>query len=90
MDEFLKMDIFFVVTTVVVLALGGLVAYVLWRVSRILKHIEHISEQVALETDNIRGDLAQVRAEIKDGKGKVKSLLKFFGTIGKRSSKKDF
>ncbi len=89
MNEFLKMDIFFFVTTVVVVALGGLVAYVLWRVSRILKHIEHISQQVALETETIRGDLAEVRAEIKQGKGKLKSLLNFFGIIHKRHAKKD-
>lgn len=89
MNEFLKMDIFFFVTTTVVVALGALIAYVLWRVARVLKHIEHISEQVALETETIRGDLAEVRAEIREGKGKLKSLLNFFGTIRKRHTKKD-
>lgn len=89
MNDFLKMDIFFVVTTIVVIAIGGLVGYVLWRIARILKHIEHISEQVALEAEAVRGDLAEVRAGIKKGKGKLQSFLELFGKIHRRSSKKE-
>lgn len=88
MTEFLKMDVFFFITSVAVILLALLVAYVLWQVSRILKHIEHISEQVAQEAGTIRGDLAEVRADIKRGKGKLKSLFGFFGKIQKRASKK--
>jgi len=78
MNEFLKMDIFFFVTTVVVILLGVLSAYILWRIGRVLKHIEHISEQVALESDSIRGDLAELRKDVREGKGRVKSFFKFF------------
>lgn len=88
MNDFIKMDIFFFITSVAVVLFTLLGAFVLWRVARVLKNIEHISEQVSLESDNIRGDLAEVRADIRRGKGKLKSLFNFFGRVRKRSSKK--
>lgn len=87
MNDFLKMDIFFFVTTVAVVPFAILGAIVLWRVSRVLKNIEHISEQVALESDNIRFDLAEVRGDIRRGKGKLKSLFSLFSKTAKRASK---
>lgn len=87
MNEFLKMDIFFFMTTVAVVLFTLLGAVVLWRVLRVLTHIEHISEQVSLETDTIRGDLALVRSDIRRGKGRLKSLFNFFSKTAKRASK---
>jgi hypothetical protein len=87
MNEFLKMDIFFFVTTVVVLALGILIAIILWRVQRMLKNVEYISKQVAIESDNVRQDLAEMRSEIEQGKGRLKSLFGFFKKTSKRASK---
>jgi len=87
MNEFLKMDIFFFVTTAAVVLFAVLGAIVWWRVSRVLKNIEHISEQVALESDNIRLDLAEVRGDIRRGKGRLKSLFSFFSKTAKRASK---
>ena len=87
MSEFLKMDIFFFVTTATVVLFACLGAFVIWRFLRILKHIEHFSEQVASESDSIRGDLALVRADIRQGKGRLKSLLGFFSKTAKRASK---
>lgn len=81
------MDIFFFTTTVavVVFSILGIVVFV--KVSRILKNIEHISQQVSLESDNVRHDLAEVRDDIRRGKGKLKSLWGLFGKISKRTSK---
>lgn len=87
MNEFLKMDIFFFVATLAVVLLAFFGALVLWRLSRVLKNIDHISEQVALETDNVRSDLAEVRSDIRKGKGRLKSILGFFEKTGKRASK---
>ena len=87
MNEFLKMDVFFLVTTMAVVLIALCMAAVLWRVLRVLKNIEHISEQVALESDNIRLDLADVRADILRGKGRLKSLLGFFSKTAKRAGK---
>lgn len=80
------MDIFFFVTTIAVVLLTGGTAFVLWRIARILQYIEHISEQISLESDSIRTDLAEMRADIRKGKGRLKSLFNFFGTRVKRDS----
>ena len=89
MNEFLKMDIFFFVTTIVVIVLGIFSVYVLWRFERVLKNIEHISEQVAQESDTIREDLAEMRSDIKRGKGRLRSLFGFLRKE-KRRVEKDF
>lgn len=87
MDPFLKMDIFFFITSVVAVVLGALVAYILWRVARILRHIEHMSEQASHEADALRADLAEVRRDIHEGKGKVKSLFGLIARSIKRHTK---
>jgi len=71
-----------------VVLFASVAALVLWRLSRVLKHIEHISEQVALESDSVRADLATVRADVLRGKGRLKSLFNFFSKTAKRASKK--
>lgn len=88
MDEFLKMDIFFFVATVAVAVFTGFAAYALWRLQRILKSVEHISEQVATESDIVRQDIAEMRSDIKQGKGRLKSLFGFVEKSAKRASKK--
>jgi len=89
MTEFMKMDIFFFITTIVILTLGMLFAYILWRVGRVMKHVEHISEQAAQESDSIRQDIAKLRGDFREGKGRVKSLFSFFNKVGKRPPKKE-
>lgn len=84
MNEFLKMDVFFAVTTVVVIVVGGFSAYALWRLSRVLKNIEHISAQVAAESDSIRHDLAEMRSDLHHN-GLISSLAGFLMKRHKRS-----
>lgn len=84
MNEFLKMDIFFAVTTIAVIAVAILAVFVLWKIARILKNVEHISEQVSLEADAVREDLADMRGEVRRGKGRIASLLGFFKKATKR------
>ena len=88
MDEFLKMDIFFFVATLAVVVLAFFTAFVLWRLERVLKNIEYISKQVATESDIVRQDIAEMRSEIRRGKGRLKSLFGFLGKFTKRASKK--
>ncbi len=87
MNEFLEMNIFFFVATLAVVLFTFLGTFVLWRFARVLKNIEHISAQVALESDSIRLDLAEVRADIRRGKGRLKSVFGFFDRIARRASK---
>lgn len=86
MNEFLQMNVFFFITSVAVIFLTVCAGVVVWRFSRILKNIEHISEQISLESDTIRGDLADMRNDIRKGKGRLKSLFNFFGTRVRRAS----
>lgn len=87
MSEFLKMDIFFFVATVAVVVLAFFAAFVLWRLQRVLKNVEHISEQIAGESDNIRQDLAEMRSDIRRGKGRLMSLFGFLKKSTRRASK---
>jgi hypothetical protein len=89
MDEFLKMDIFFVVTTVAVVVVSVLLAFVLIRVLRILKNIEDISLMVEAEGEKLREDIAHVRAKVKEEGVRVTHLFDFLGAgKPKRARKK--
>lgn len=75
--DFLHMQVFFAVTTVVTAVIGALFALGLWRVNRILKELEHIAKVAAIESDFIRQDIEDLRKDLKEGKGRLKSLAAF-------------
>ena len=79
MNDFLKMDIFFVVTTVAVVVITILLGIVLIRVLRILKNVEDISLMVEEEGQRLREDIAEVRKNVHDEGLKVKHFLEFLG-----------
>ncbi|HUO50197.1 MAG TPA: hypothetical protein VMU25_01360 [Candidatus Paceibacterota bacterium] len=62
MSEFAKMDIFFFVTTLVVVVLGVIFAFILFRVWKILGRVEHVAQEVESEAQLLRGDIAQMRS----------------------------
>ncbi len=84
MDDFLKMDIFFFVATVAVVVVSACAALVLWRLQRILRHIEHISGQISAESEAIRLDIADMRTDVRS-KGLIRSLSHFLIKAKKRS-----
>jgi hypothetical protein len=91
MTDFLKMDIFFVVTTIAVVVISILLVFVLIRVLRILKNIEDISALVEEEGKALREDLAQMRKSVKTEGVRLKHLFGLFGlgaTLKKRAGKK--
>lgn len=65
MNDFLKMDIFFIVTTLVVVMLGIVVMLILFRVWRVLGYVEDISRELSEESALLRNDVAEMRARIK-------------------------
>jgi uncharacterized protein YoxC len=72
-SEFLKMDLFFVVTTTVV-AIGGLVLTVLgFYLVRVVRDISEITRTMKEQTKGISRDLDAVRSEIKDGVHEVRT-----------------
>lgn len=77
MNEFLKMDVFFVVSTVAVIVVSVMLAIALFRVIRILRNVEHVSKIVSDEGDLVRGDIADMRMAIKREGFKLTHLAAF-------------
>ncbi|RJQ33715.1 hypothetical protein C4568_03910 [Candidatus Parcubacteria bacterium] len=86
MTDFLKMDVFFFVTTFVVIALGVVVFLIGLRIWRILGHVEHISEMAEEETELLKGDIATFRSQVRREGFKFKSLVRMFKSIFTKSS----
>ena len=88
MQDFLKMDIFFVVTTILVLSVGIVMFLIALRLWRILGHIERIAEIAERETELIKDDIAVLRADIRREGFKLSSLFRLLKSMfTKRSSK---
>ena len=86
MDSFLKMDIFFFVATLELVILGALVGFVLWKLLKILKHVERIAEVAGKEADNIREDAAYVRGRLL---GALDAMFAFIPRRRKHTEKND-
>jgi uncharacterized protein YoxC len=71
-SEFLKMDIFFVVTTLVV-ALFGIIGCVLgYYLIRVVRDLSEISRTVKQQAQGLAEDFEAVRTDIKDGVHEVR------------------
>lgn len=89
MNDFLKMDIFFISTTAAVVVVGFMAAVAFYYVIRILRHVEHIADEASKETDNLRVDIMHVRAAIKQGKFGWRALKALFMRKGSRKPHTD-
>jgi len=86
------MDIFFLVTTIVVIAIGVFLVLILMRIWRILGHVENISKDVSEESALLRDDIGDLREKIRVEGFKVftlgaflnKAFKRFTGRSGKR------
>lgn len=81
MSDFARMDFFFFVTTVVVIVVGILIALILFRIWRILGHVEKISHEVSEESALLRVDVAQMRENIRREGFKLTHLTRFFRSV---------
>lgn len=88
MDDFFRMDVFFVITTVFIIILGVLLSMALYRVIRILKDVEHVSENISKESDLIQEDVAHLRAHVRKEGFRLAHLFSFFRSLVKRHSSK--
>ena len=84
MSEFLKMDIFFVVTTIVTIIGGVFVIVALYYLVRILKSVDHLAQNASTESDNIKEDLLLLRTKLREEGTKIKHFSDFFGGMMKR------
>ena len=83
MNEFIKMDVFFFIASIELVILGVLFGFVLWKLLRILNHVEHIAEVAGREADNLREDAAYLRGRLL---GVLDSIFSF---IPRRRERKD-
>lgn len=84
MNDFIKMDVFFFVTTVVVLCAGILLLVAMFYLIRILKSFDEVMKNVSEESYSIRNDFQMLRAQIRAEGMKVKYLSDFFSSIAAR------
>ena len=76
MNSFLQMDIFFFITSLVVLVMGTLGAIALYLLVRILRDIRDITSTVKKEAVEIAEDFTEVRSDIKEGVHAAKTYTK--------------
>ena len=88
MDDFLKMDIFFGVTTVAVVVISVLLVLVLIRLLRILKTVDEVTEIVQEETEGIRDDIREGRAQVRERAVDAGKLLSLIGLAPKPKRRK--
>ena len=82
------MNIFFFITSAVVVAVGILIALILWRVLRILGYVEEISKDMSEESGLIRDDIAHMRGRIKTEGFKLRHLATIASLVRKHITPK--
>ncbi len=87
MNEFLKMDIFFGVTTVAVIVLTVLLVIVLIRVISILRNIDELVLLAKEEGAHIRKDLDEMRTKVRDGGMRIGHLFGFLGGMREKKTR---
>lgn len=87
MEQYLKADIFFFITSVAVIALTVLLGIALIYLILISKRIHYILGKAREETDLLSGELAILRSNIRGTGFKIAHLLKFFAHIQKGKNK---
>ena len=87
MTEFLKMDIFFVVTTVIVVLVGIVALMLALRIWKILGHVENILQMAEQETGLIKEDIAQLRADVRRNGFKISGFIRFLNNLRRNFTK---
>lgn len=86
MDSLVKADIFFMVTTFCVVFLTVMVGFLMWKLLKILKHVERLAEVAGKEAENIREDAAYVRGRVL---GVMDSMFSFVPRSRRSRARKD-
>lgn len=66
-EAFLKMDVFFVITTAVVVLLGIFGAVILFYIVKIVKAVSKIVATVQRETEELAQDFKEMKQDVKEG-----------------------
>lgn len=84
MSNFEKMNIFFTVTTVAVVAVALIACLVGWRLARLLGAIHRISEEAVGEAKALRADLGDVRDSVRREGFRLRHIFGLAGKVGSR------
>jgi len=84
MTEFIKADVFFFVTTVAIVLLAVLFAVFMFYLIGIMRNVRDISALAKDESKNIKGDIAELRTNIKREGLRFKHLADFIKKPHKR------
>jgi len=84
MTEFIKADVFFFVTTVAIVLLAVLFAVFMFYLIGIMRNVRDISALAKDERKNIKGDIAELRTNIKREGLRFKHLADFIKKPHKR------
>lgn len=86
MENLIKADIFFVITSVSVIIFTIGLIIILFYVIRILKNADHISTRVKEESDNVIEDIGILRREVKEEGFKIMPVFRFLKKLFDRRS----
>jgi len=86
MDTLIHADIFFFVTTIVVIVLGIFLAVILFYVIRILHSVDILSKQVQEEGSEIVKDVREFREKVKEQGSRWSNIASIFGIIKNAAS----
>jgi hypothetical protein len=86
MDTLIHADIFFFVTTIVVVIVGVALTVALIYLAKILSDVKEITKQVKEETILFREDVKGLRGDIKKEGFRVERLMMFLKNLFKKTS----
>ena len=78
MDDFAKMDVFFIVTTCAVGIVGALSGLILYRIWQILGEVSRFAKMMNEEAALMRKDVAHLRANVAHKGFRMKYVVRFF------------
>jgi hypothetical protein len=79
-------DIFFFVTTIVVVVVGIALTVALIYLAKVLSDIKEVTQQVKEEAILFREDIKELRGDVKKEGFRLERLMMFFRTLFKKSS----
>jgi nitrogen fixation/metabolism regulation signal transduction histidine kinase len=85
MNDILHANIFFIITSVVVVVLAVFWAIILWYVIGIVREVRSIARRLSTASENIEKDFNDFRMQVRAGGDRVRSLgLTFFEFMVRR------
>lgn len=76
MEDVLKADIFFFVTTIAVVVLSVLMAFALYYLVQILRRVRDIAELARTEADQLKDDFEDLREDVHEGMAHAKTYAR--------------